>query len=294
MCSSLHVNFRWSVWTSWVVELPVENALEELYNGGFRCLELSVEHFNEILARSGEFSYLDETESFKSRAVALAGLGLVDIGSLPPVEFVHAHGPFKPFNLQSFDEAKKSVRIIKEWIKWCNKLGVKVLVCHPFSLKGADWRELENLNISSFKELSKVAEDYGVVLAVENMGRGYGSSARHLLRVIEECPYAAVCVDTGHANLEVYTGFVEQLITELGSSIAATHLSDNDGSGDQHLFPGKGTINWKRVFGTFSEVGYCRPLNFEIPGESEACLELTQRVKYLVELIDSLARSILI
>ncbi|MEM2370922.1 MAG: hypothetical protein QW291_00135 [Thermofilaceae archaeon] len=39
----------------------------------------------------------------------------------------------------------------------------------PFSLKGVDWGDLENFNICSFKELSKVTEDYGVVLAVENV-----------------------------------------------------------------------------------------------------------------------------
>lgn len=289
----MRVDFRWGVWTSWVAELPVERALEELYSGGFRYLELSVEHFNEILARSGELGYLDETESFKSRALALAGLGAVDVNSLPPVELIHAHGPFKPFNLQSFDEAEKSIETVKEWIRWCSKLGVKVLVCHPFTVKGAEWRSLENLNVSSFRRLGKAAEEHGVVLAVENMGRGYASLASHLLRIVEEAPSTAVCVDTGHANLEAYRGSVERLITELGSTIAATHLSDNDGSGDQHVFPGKGTIDWRRVLEAFKEVRYGKPLNLEIPGESKAFPDPAQRVKYLVESINALTRSIL-
>ncbi|MEM1509780.1 MAG: hypothetical protein QW291_00140 [Thermofilaceae archaeon] len=61
--------------------------MEKLYSGSFKYLELSVEHFNEVLARSEEFSCLDETESFRSRAIAIAGLGPVDMSSLPLVEF---------------------------------------------------------------------------------------------------------------------------------------------------------------------------------------------------------------
>ncbi len=174
------------------------------------------------------------------------------------------------------------------WIERCRDLGVAVLVCHPFTAGKLSLEELERLNLSAYRRLARVAEDCGVVLAVENMGRGYGSLASHLLRLIEELsPSVAVCVDTGHANIEAYRGAVRKLVEEVGRAIAATHISDNDGSGDQHLFPGRGTIQWGEVLAALDAVGYRKPLNLEIPGEMRLCPDPNARVDYLKRLIAS-------
>ena len=112
--------------------------------------------------------------------------------------------------------------------------------------------------------------------------------ASHLLRLVEELsPSVAVCVDTGHANIEAYRGAVRKLVEEVGKAIAATHISDNDGSGDQHLFPGRGTIRWGEVLAALDAVGYRKPLNLEIPGERWLCPDPSARVDYLKRLIAS-------
>ena len=275
----MHV--EWSVWTSWLVELPIEEALDCFLSWGFASLELSVEHFNELLARSGEEAYLDDTESFKNRALALASRGPIDPTCLSDVEFVHAHGPFSPFNLKSPSELDKSVKIVKKWIQWCIKIPVDVLVCHPFRVEGMSEGGLEELNLSGFRALEPEARDCGVILAVENMGRGYGSKAVHLLRIIESCENIALCVDTGHANLEAYRGRVHDLIDEAGRWMVATHLSDNDGSSDQHLFPGRGSIGWERVFASIVAAGYEKPINLEIPGELREYPDPQKRLEHL-------------
>jgi sugar phosphate isomerase/epimerase len=277
---------EWSVWTSWLVEYSFEEALERLWSGGFPRLELSAEHFNEYLARLGARSCLDAAS--RARAEALASRGPVELGSLPPVEFVHAHGPFKPFELESIWDLEASVKVVEGWIERCRDLGVAVLVCHPFTAGKLSLEELERLNLSAYRKLARVAEDCGVVLAVENMGRGYGSLASHLLRLTEELsPSVAVCVDTGHANIEAYRGAVHKLVEEVGRAVVATHISDNDGSGDQHLFPGRGTLQWGEVLAALDAVGYRKPLNLEIPGEMRLCPDPNARVDYLKRLIAS-------
>ena len=277
----------WSIWSSWLVEYSLEEALECLWSGGFAHIELSAEHFNEYLARLGMGSrYIDDAS--RARAMAMAHRGPVELGSLPPIELIHAHGPFKPFELESLRSLEVSLNAIEEWIRRCRDLGVTVLVCHPFTARGLSLEELERLNLSAYRRLARVAEDCGVVLAVENMGRGYGSLASHLLRLVEELsPSVAVCVDTGHANIEAYRGAVHKLVEEVGRAIAATHISDNDGSGDQHLFPGRGTIRWGEVLAALDAVGYRKPLNLEIPGEMRLCPDPNARVDYLKRLIAS-------
>ena len=281
-------HFKWSVWTSWLVELSFEDALEELYAAGFKSLELSAEHFNEYLARRGVSPrFLDRAS--RERALALAGMGAVELSGLPPVEFVHAHGPFHPFRLASLDELDESLEVVSRWVEHCPELGVDVLVCHPFKLSGAGVEEAVELNIRAYRALGRVAEDCGVLLAVENVPRGFGSRAEHLASIAEACG-VAVCVDTGHANIEAYRGRVARMIAELRGLIAATHLSDNDGSGDQHLFPGRGCIDWKAVLRAFEEAGYGKPLNLEIPGEASRAPDLRARVSYLVSLLREFER----
>ncbi len=140
---------EWSVWTSWLVEYSFEEALERLWSGGFPRLELSAEHFNEYLARLGARSCLDAAS--RARAEALASRGPVELGSLPPVEFVHAHGPFKPFELESIWDLEASVKVVEGWIERCRDLGVAVLVCHPFTAGKLSLEELERLNLSAYR-----------------------------------------------------------------------------------------------------------------------------------------------
>jgi sugar phosphate isomerase/epimerase len=54
----------------------------------------------------------------------------------------------------------------------------------------------------------------------------------------------------------------------------ATHISDNDGSGDQHRTPGNGSIDWKAVMRALREAEYDGLFNLEIPGERHAALPL--------------------
>ncbi|RLE68031.1 MAG: hypothetical protein DRJ43_06295 [Thermoprotei archaeon] len=285
------VKIEWSVWTSWLIELPVEEALETLLNGGFKNLELSAEHLNEILARKGVPRELLDSSSIDRSLRIAAVRGRISPDTLAPVEFLHAHGPFDAFNLasKSSESLMISLRKLSTWIEACSELGVPILVCHPVSLRShlPDGESLK-LNSEFYRALLDVADDYGIMLAVENLGEGFGSTASHLLGIIESADSRrlGVCVDTGHANLKAYTNRVPQLILELRGYVVATHVSDNDGSSDQHLFPGRGSINWREVLRAFGEIGYDRPLNLEIPGEIEAC-EVSWRMNYLHSLLAS-------
>jgi sugar phosphate isomerase/epimerase len=57
------------------------------------------------------------------------------------------------------------------------------------------------------------------------------------------------------------------MVRAFGARMIGTHISDNDGSEDQHLTPGQGTIDWPAVMQAFGEVRYEGLFNLEIPGE---------------------------
>jgi sugar phosphate isomerase/epimerase len=81
-----------------------------------------------------------------------------------------------------------------------------------------------------------------------------------------------ITLDTSHANMIGLD--LPATIRELGPYLIATHISDNDGSGDQHRTPGSGTIDWPATIRVLREVEYKGLFNLEIPGERHALLPL--------------------
>ena len=159
----------------------------------------------------------------------------------------------------------------------CAALGGKVLVVHcndGCALTGTDRAEALAHAVEAISAIAETCADLGVRLAVENLPPGYlTSSSSELMSVVEQFPpdIVGVCVDTGHANL---TGEGVALIERCSDRIVTTHLHDNDGTGDSHLAPGFGTIDWDAVGAALALSAYDGPLMFEVggPGTREEAL----------------------
>ncbi|MFN3270324.1 MAG: sugar phosphate isomerase/epimerase family protein, partial [Candidatus Kapaibacteriota bacterium] len=72
-----------------------------------------------------------------------------------------------------------------------------------------------------------------------------------------------MCLDTSHANVTKVN--IKEFIYTAKERIYATHISDNLGQNDDHLFPYSGTINWEEVINSFKEINYNGILNLEVP-----------------------------
>ena len=92
-------------------------------------------------------------------------------------------------------------------------------------------------------------------------------------------PNVAINFDTSHAN--VVTLDIPSEIRAYGSSLRGTHISDNDGSGDQHRIPGEGTINWPAVVEALGDIHYHGPFNLEVGGARHAIPALTDMRSHL-------------
>jgi sugar phosphate isomerase/epimerase len=58
-------------------------------------------------------------------------------------------------------------------------------------------------------------------------------------------------------------------VRTFGDRLFCTHISDNEGTGDQHMIPGLGRgrlIPWSDVMQAFGDIGYAGIFNLEIPG----------------------------
>lgn len=275
----------WSIWTSYFYDLPLSRALMEFRSLDFNFLELSAEHMSELVYNvfGEEFSDLKSIERLNNIRDKITDIGMENIRDLMnnlDIEFIDVHGPFDVSDLfpKSFvNWIDRAVRKLVKWFNICGELNIPVIVLHPIENVGLE------VNVEYFRRLSKIAAEYGVKIAVENYGylHNFYSRINNIVETIIKVgsDNLGICLDTGHANIEVYTGRVDESIYESNGYLLATHVSDNDGLSDQHLFPGKGIIDWKKVFKAFKEIKFSKPLNLEVPGETGYSLE--ERKEYL-------------
>jgi len=255
---------RLSVWTSFYFDLTPRDALIRLARLGWKDVEVSAEH--------GAMATQDD--DWKEQ------LGyLRELCEKNDITLWQMHAPLE---LDVADLNPKSrerdIEITTKWINYAHELNIPYLVIHPGGSQGTKIEEEENviyrLNIESFRHLGNIAGELGVSLCLENMQerenrglRRLGAYIYDLNEIIDEIGLDSlgICFDTSHANV---TGLdMYHAISECGKRLFATHISDNDGSGDQHKMPFGGSIDWHKVILGLSNIGYDKAFNLEIPGE---------------------------
>ena len=113
----------------------------------------------------------------------------------------------------------------------------------------------------SIDELAPELERLRVAVAVENVPYCTFELLDRLLAMYP--PHLiGITYDSGHGNIQNSGGldFMEQRKNRL----MALHLHDNDSSGDQHLPPFRGNIDWDRLTGIIASSSYTGPASFEL------------------------------
>jgi sugar phosphate isomerase/epimerase len=115
----------------------------------------------------------------------------------------------------------------------------------------------------SLEQIVDAAQRVGVTLALELIPNPL-SVATRLVRWLEDdldLGRAGICLDVGHAHI---VGDVMEAVETCSGHIVTTHLHDNGGTRDDHLIPGKGTIDWDGTMMAFQKVGYDGMQVFEL------------------------------
>src|SRR3972149_3457021 len=122
-----------------------------------------------------------------------------------------------------------------------------------------DWVQ----NRKTAESLIKIANDYGVKIAIENTPEPYPfvmKNVEDFTRFYEVDEPLDMVLDVGHANIN---GQIELFLTTFPDRIVHIHAHDNDGKGDQHLGVGYGTGNWKSFASLLKEKSYGKILVIE-------------------------------
>lgn len=143
--------------------------------------------------------------------------------------------PERVRRLDAVDEIKRALDVVES-------IPFRFLVLHVGAAREtSDPRKLDAA-FNSLEHLAVFAKQRGVTIALENIP-GELASAANLRHLIQDTRMTdlRLCFDTGHAHLEEG---VERSFETMRDWVVTTHVHDNHGDKDEHLFPFEGTIDW--------------------------------------------------
>ena len=231
-------------------ELGLKKSIEIFSKAGFEGIDFNAD-LQEYHTDAHDSAFYEEIKSYAN-----------DRG----IKFYQTHAPFA----SSFPEEEKTNERFCDIVKSIENsalLGAEMVVVHPcmhLNCKGEErWQLMMELNRSFYKKLIPYAEEYGIKIAIENIGGAVTAKADGLIELLTllDNPVFTVCFDVGHAYVSGSNPAEE--ICKLGKYIGCTHIHDNDGVNDTHTLPFYGNIDWESVMEAFAKIDYTGNLNYE-------------------------------
>ena len=172
------------------------------------------------------------------------------------------HAPFADINIASPINPilNASMKRLKQSLQNARAMDAKLWVFHPgqrtgigLFYPGQDFKQM----CQSIEDLYKVAEEYGVNIALENLPAKYWflmNTPEEFQKMYKETSLPiGITLDLGHANLE---GQIQPFFSLLADKIVHIHASNNDGSDDQHHGVEDGNIDYNWFAETLKKIGY--------------------------------------
>lgn len=164
------------------------------------------------------------------------------------------HAPFADTNIASLNSAfrRMILKRLDRSIQLAGKLECSIWIVHPGGPSGLSefYRGKDRLlNIESIRHLAREASNFGITVCVENMPEPFLAFLKRPLEIRRFFDAVArddvkLSLDIGHAHT---VAPLEEFLGKLADVIAHLHVHDNDGSFDQHLPIGDGTVEWDRL-----------------------------------------------
>jgi len=189
-------------------------------------------------------------------------------------------------------DTNKSARIVamdevKRSLEAAEQIPIHSCVLH-LGRRDDEWdnRALDDA-LTAIEHLKAFASPLGVQLLLENLTNAVATPA-NLLEILRVGHFAnvGVCLDVGHAHLA--TG-VAEAFELLAPRIKELHLHDNHahegGLGDEHLWPGAGSIDWKALSAEMQSLAPTTIGMFEISYDLETAGEIDARFRSAISLL---------
>src|SRR6195256_2403780 len=215
--------------------------LDGLVRGGAQAIE--------IFAARQHLDYANRKQHVREIAdwFQNSGVPLHSVHSPMYADYEGGRAGSPPVNVAATDRAQRieAMDEIKRAIEVAEQIPFRFLVQHlGVSGESFDERKFEAA-MTSIEHLRAFAKPLGVRILLENTPNELSTPDR-LVEMIRGAHFddVGVCFDVGHAHM---AGSVREGFEILRSHIRSTHVHDNAKDKDSHLWPGKGTVDWKEA-----------------------------------------------
>lgn len=188
--------------------------------------------------------------------------------------WISVHGPYTNIGSLLPHRWQAAVDEHLRALEWAEEMEARTYTVHPgwVEKKYADPDLLARCRENTIQALERMVEHGGqVAIGVENQNPAEGEKAKcgftvpQLHGLVDGLNPVGFTLDVGHA--QVLTGDPVQFFHALGPErIRAAHVHDNDGMADDHLPPGRGTIDWRAFLFAYLRHGCGFPLFLELAG----------------------------
>jgi sugar phosphate isomerase/epimerase len=231
--------------------------LDQLVAGGAEAIE--------IFAARGHFNY-QERQHVREVAKWFASTGVVFHSLHSPMhgddEWGRSGAP--PLNIADTEKRQRIAAMdeIKRAIEVAEAAPFKFLVQHVGVGKEEFSDRKQESALTSLEHLRAFAKPLGVTLLVENIQNEL-STPDALMALLHAGHFAdvGICFDVGHAHL---MDGIPKSFEKLKDLIRSTHVHDNAGDRDSHLWPGEGNIDWKQTMELLRAAPQVPPILLEI------------------------------
>jgi sugar phosphate isomerase/epimerase len=202
-------------------------------------------------------------------------------GRSGPQSVITITEPVKAQRLHMVDEIKRALEIAET-------IPFRYLIQH-IGVSGEEYSERKvDAAFSALEELSLFARQRGVEVLLENIPNELSTAER--LRDFIEVTHLDLgfVFDVGHANIGEG---VEAAFEIMKERIRSTHVHDNNGKDDKHLFPlmaDGGTVDWKRTMSLLRSRPDQYPLLLELR-EVEGMEQPLDRVNEVFDRLEDLS-----
>lgn len=234
----------------------------------------------EASSRMTMLEFVERAHAFGVQGVSLESCYFTDASDEAIATLRHAldqHGLERvwawghPGGLQS-GAAPQELEDLNRHTRIAHQLGAKVMriCCGGRRTRPAVWQQHRDALVPLLRKAAVVAEQYQVVLAIENHIDFYADELVELLQVVDS-PWVGVCLDTAN-NLRMFEDPVE-VARKLVPYTHATHIKDvmAQRGRNPHEFAfwpsvptGTGLVDMEKVFGILKGAGYKGLLALEI------------------------------
>jgi sugar phosphate isomerase/epimerase len=178
--------------------------------------------------------------------------------------FIPLSSPFAGIRQAALAEFRRSLQTAQA-------IGAKMMTTHYFGVpqlfspkKAIQW------NAETLAPLCEEAAELNMTILIENTPKSGSNQLENISAILEQIPLLRFHLDSGHAKLERGYDRFNEYLQKLGPKLAHVHLSENDGSSDQHLPLGaapRSRTKWPEHVKKLKASGYDGAISLEIFAE---------------------------